>query len=344
MKEREAGIECLRIVSMLCIIANHFLLFTGALKDVIPFTFNYYLIWLLEAIGYIGVNCFGLISGYFLINSRCSLKKVFLLIGEVLFYSIVIFMGVSLLRINSYSYVDALKAVMPVSTRQYWFVTDYIALYCFMPFLNCGLKNLEKKQYRKLLCIFLILFSIWDIFPGEQINVQHGYSLYWLVALYCFGAYIRLYGGASSKKQAIKLYFVCIVMMWCSKVAISLVAKWVPQVETYSTIFYGHSSIFVFGSAVAMFILFKDIEVHNIMLKNIILKISASTFGVYIIHMNINLSNEYWRCITKYINVNKISYFVWWIMDTLVIYIVCTGIDIIRRNIVKQIKIKGIKS
>ena len=50
MKKRKIGVEYLRIVSMLLIVANHFLLFTGVLDNVKPFTISYYIVWLLEAI------------------------------------------------------------------------------------------------------------------------------------------------------------------------------------------------------------------------------------------------------------------------------------------------------
>lgn len=56
MKKRKIGVEYLRIVSMLLIVANHFLLFTGVLDNVKPFTISYYIVWLLEAIGYVGVD------------------------------------------------------------------------------------------------------------------------------------------------------------------------------------------------------------------------------------------------------------------------------------------------
>lgn len=76
--------------------------------------------------------------------------------------------------------------------------------YILSPFINIGLQNLDQKNFKKLLLILLILFSIWDIFPGQQIGVQRGYSLYWLIVVYSIGAYIRLYsGGANANMENI---------------------------------------------------------------------------------------------------------------------------------------------
>lgn len=203
MKKRKIGFEYLRIVSMLLIVANHFLLFTGVLDNVKPFSTNYYILWLLEAIGYVGVDCYVLISGYFLIQSKFSWKKVVGLIGEVWFYSVVILVCLIVTKQDVYSKTQILNAFLPISTRQYWFMTDYIILYILSPYINVGLQNLDKKQFKKLLFILIILFSIWDIAPGMQIGVQKGYSLYWLIVVYSIGAYIRLYieGGDKTNME-----------------------------------------------------------------------------------------------------------------------------------------------
>lgn len=163
MKKRKIGFEYLRIVSMLLIVANHFLLFTGVLDNVKIFSTNYYILWLLEAIGYVGVDCYVLISGYFLIQSKFSWKKVVGLIGEVWFYSVVILVCLIVTKQDVYSKTQILNAFLPISTRQYWFMTDYIILYILSPYINVGLQNLDKKQFKKLLFILIILFSIWDI-------------------------------------------------------------------------------------------------------------------------------------------------------------------------------------
>lgn len=213
MKKRKIGFEYLRIVSMLLIVANHFLLFTGVLDNVKPFSTNYYILWLLEAIGYVGVDCYVLISGYFLIQSKFSWKKVLGLIGEVWFYSVVILVCLIVTKQDVYSKTQILNAFLPISTRQYWFMTDYIILYILSPYINVGLKNLDKKQFKKLLFILIIVFSIWDVAPGAQIGVQKGYSLYWLIVVYSIGAYIRLYieGGQNEYGK----YYILFVQLEC---------------------------------------------------------------------------------------------------------------------------------
>ena len=338
MKKRKIGVEYLRIVSMLLIVANHFLLFTGVLDNVKPFTISYYIVWLLEAIGYVGVDCYVLISGYFLIQSKFSWKKVLGLIGEVWFYSVVILVCLIVTKQGIYSSAQILNAFLPVSTSQYWFMTDYIILYILSPFINIGLQNLDQKQFKKLLLILLILFSIWDIFPGQQTGVQRGYSLYWLIVVYSIGAYIRLYSREGQARIWKILYIVCIVGMLGSKVIISACARIVPGVESYSEIFYSHSSIFVIGSAVALFMLFKDKQNRDTRFEKWILKISPLTFGVYLIHMNANLAKIYWGQLKYSLDANSYGIFLWYIVSTVIVFGISTIIDQIRNIGVKQIK------
>ena len=74
--KRKVGFEYLRILSMLFIIGNHFWLFMGILDKTEPFTLNFYVVWLLQAIGSLGTNCYVLISGYFGVESTVGWKKV----------------------------------------------------------------------------------------------------------------------------------------------------------------------------------------------------------------------------------------------------------------------------
>lgn len=64
MKERESGIEILRMTSMLMVVTLHVLGAGGILDTVEPLSLNYAVCWFLEIANYGAVNCFGLISGY----------------------------------------------------------------------------------------------------------------------------------------------------------------------------------------------------------------------------------------------------------------------------------------
>lgn len=84
IKKRQSNIELLRILAILCIISFHYVYKSGyVLNDLSLKSLTINSCWFL---GEFGVNLFILITGYFLINSKFSFKKLIKLILEVNFY------------------------------------------------------------------------------------------------------------------------------------------------------------------------------------------------------------------------------------------------------------------
>ena len=77
---------------MLLIVAHHFVVNSGV-TDVMyknQLSANSVFLFLFGAWGKTGINCFMLITGYFMCKSNITLRKYVKLISEVLFYNIVI--------------------------------------------------------------------------------------------------------------------------------------------------------------------------------------------------------------------------------------------------------------
>lgn len=70
---RMSNIEILRIISIIMIIMHHYVLNTEAIYT--EKSLNYYISHFFFIGGKLGVNVFVLISGYFLVNKKKSLKK-----------------------------------------------------------------------------------------------------------------------------------------------------------------------------------------------------------------------------------------------------------------------------
>lgn len=90
-KERNLGIELLRIILMVFIIEGHFLVHTGLRESVDPFSAKWSLIWIVQALTVSAVNGFVLISGFYQRGTTIKLHKGLRLWGEVIFYSVALF-------------------------------------------------------------------------------------------------------------------------------------------------------------------------------------------------------------------------------------------------------------
>ena len=92
-KERESGIELFRIITMLLIIAHHYVVNSGVIDKILvgEMTANKLFLIIYGGFGKIGINCFVLITGYFMCTQKISFRKFLKLVCEILFYNIIIY-------------------------------------------------------------------------------------------------------------------------------------------------------------------------------------------------------------------------------------------------------------
>ena len=90
-KHRDSNLELFRIITMLLIVAHHYVVNSGLTAEDGPIlssptsTHSLFLV-LFGAWGKIGINCFVMITGYFMCKSKITAKKFVKLIGEWFFY------------------------------------------------------------------------------------------------------------------------------------------------------------------------------------------------------------------------------------------------------------------
>lgn len=192
---RNIGLEWLRICSMLMIILLHSIDHSGLLKNLTPGSILYYYEQFLYALVQVCVNCFVLISGYFLVSSKIKPEKLVALWIEVVFYSLIIKMIMMAFGEIPFSVVSLVSCLVPVLTGRYWFVTIYFGMYLLSPFFNIAIKTMNKKQHGELLILLFVLASVMiSIHPSfKGMNSGGGWGLAWFGVLYFTAAYIRRY-------------------------------------------------------------------------------------------------------------------------------------------------------
>lgn len=151
-KERKVGIEILRILSMYMVLILHYKLHqnVSSLTDI-----NYKIANFVDILCVCAVNCYVLISGYFLSKGETSIKKLIKTLSPVWFYSITILIVNLLLTEDVIKYNNLLKFIFPVTLGEYWFVLSYTLLYLLAPFLKKVIDNSERKELKSLIIILL---------------------------------------------------------------------------------------------------------------------------------------------------------------------------------------------
>lgn len=342
MKERKLGLEWLRIISMLMIVLLHSIDHSGLYENLVKGSALYYYEQFIYAAVQVCVNCFVMISGYFLITSSFKFSKMLSLWVEVVFYSLLIKIVLMAIGEIPVSIVSLVSCWAPFTTGRYWFVTIYIGMYCMAPFFNIAIKAMTQKQHRKLNLVLFILFSVLvSIYPSFRgMNANGGWSLAGFTVLYFWAAYLRLYYKPTGKwKLPLAVYLICPIIM-TTMLAVSE-KMGIGVLTDVAKNLWKYDSMIVYIATVALFIAFLNIAMNsNSKGAGLIVKISGATFGVYLIHAHANICTvPMWDKIKFVPAMEQVWFPLYQIAVVLVIFIVCAIIDLLRQKLFSILRI-----
>ena len=345
-EERDIGLELLRIISMLMIILLHSIDHSGLLGNLVSGSMLYWYEWFIYAMVQVCVNCFVLISGYFLIKSRFRFEKLAMLWIEVIFYAFIIKLVMMALGEIPFSITSLISCFVPILTGRYWFVTIYFGMYLLSPFLNISVKSMSKRQHTSLIIVLFLLFSVMgSIYPSFLgMNSGGGWGLAWFIVLYIIAAYLRLYYKPNGKSSKPIIVFVTApILMTCAlwgtnKLGIEILSSIVNN-------WWKYDSMFVLIASIALFVIFlnRPKELKHNKIKKIIIRMSSATFGVYLIHAHANICTELmWQRIGMVSNLDKLWFPLYQIVVVIVIFLTCAMVDIVRGWFFQKLNIKKV--
>ena len=158
--KRNAGIEILRIFSMLMIVMLHVLLFGLKYNELNIFSMKGAITNLLEAICFCAVNIYAIITGYVLVNKRPKINRLIDLWFQVIFYLLMSCILIFILYPQNFNKISLIFAFIPVITNKYWYFTGYFLMFWCIPLYNWIISNLTMKQYRKMI---FICYAVMDL-------------------------------------------------------------------------------------------------------------------------------------------------------------------------------------
>ncbi len=322
---------------MLVIVAHHYVVNSG-LKELIVNSkaVNLYNIFLLifGGGGKTGINCFVLITGYFMCKSRITLRKFLKLLLEIEFYKITIWLIFLLTGYSDFNIKEFAKLLMPVSSVGNSFNSAYITFFLFIPFINILINAMNRKQH---LYLMVLCVAVYTILPSIFIGVTFNYVT-WFTVIYLIGSYMRLYPFEYkiSRKMQLFIAVMTILLSWLSIGIMTVIGHKLRDNIEYAYFFVSDSNkILALITAVAGFVFFKNL---NIGCGRFINMVAPSTFGVLLIHASSDTMRR-WLWTDMFNNVgfygNRII-FIHAVVSVFVIYIVCTMIDILRIKFIEK--------
>lgn len=333
-RQRNSVVELLRILCILMVIAGHYYAH-GIAYAMAPFGPETYSLRILamQLISFgadIANDLFVIITGYYMINSTMKGKRIGKLFAEMLFYAWVIVLVFHLTGLKTPTGEALKEALLPFWSGENWFVTCYLLLCLMVPFLNPFLKNLEQKQFVKLLAILFAIRFITPLFDTKTFwSTAHGFEQF--IFLYMIGAYIKLHGfqiKLLQNKWCWRGILVVLIGLWFAisagtglKGLTYQSAEFIGDVTKYFPIF----SVLISSSLLVVALGIKPFHCKFINL------ISCSVLAVYLIHDNPLVREFIWWTISP--NINQIGsnhIFVHMIQKVLFVFVTCVVIDQIR--------------
>lgn len=300
--KRQANFELLRIVAMMMIIVLHYL---NKSNLILLYTEEYsavnYAAHLAEAFCIAAVNCYVLLSGYFLVESVWKPGRVVSLAAQILFYSIlipVILICAGVITAGDLSVYDWLNFVLPIETEHYWFATAYLILYVLSPLLAAGVKAVQKKTLQVIIGLMVLFYSVWkSIVPATLATDRYGYDYGWFICLFLIAAYLRLYGcpKLEKKRNAVLLYLGMSLGIFLLSAAAGTLAQMLPPLGYYMNMPATYNHVLCLLGSVGLFMAFKDMKPWEGRIAGVIRGLAPYTFGVYLLHEHILLRYEWMR-------------------------------------------------
>lgn len=297
-----------------------------------PFNINTLILWAIGMWGKTGINCFMLITGYFMCTSKITLRKFVKLMSWIYFYKIIIFLIFIITGYETMNPVRLIKLIFPVWGFNVNFTSCFIGFWLTIPFWNILIHNMSKRQHEILLILLLGMYTIFGSIPKFDVAMNY---VTWFGVIYTIASYIRLYPRpiVNNKNVWMIMTVLSTVLALCSVVVMSYLFGF----RNPSFFVSDSNKIFAVIVAVASFLWFKNMDIAHSKLIN---AIGASTFGVLLIHANSDAMRQWlWKdtvdCVGHY-DLPPLQLTLYIISAVIIIFIVCTAIDRLHFHLIEQ--------
>lgn len=312
---------------------HHYVVNSGLMNimEADPFSSKSIFLYLCGMWGKIGINCFVLITGYFMCKSEITLWKFLKLLLEIEFYNFSIYLVFIAFGYIDFSIKDFLWQVMPIKSISNGFTSCYLVFFLFIPFLNVLVNNISKKEHQLLLFLLLGIYSILYFMPF--IHVSYNYVT-WFCILFIIGSYLRLYPfQVSNNAFWIKWLLFSIFVSFISVLFVIWLNTNGYHLVPFLFVSDSNAPLAVMVSVCA-FMFFNTLQIRQ---SNFINIIGGGTFGVLLIHANSDTMRQ-WLWSDLFNNVGHYAsneIFVHAFIVPISVFIICSLIEFIRMKTIE---------
>ena len=288
VKERNFGVDALKVLSMFCIVVLHMSMHGGIMRGMATASVKYTVMWLMYAFTGCAVNSYALISGYVGVTTGEKPGRMLTYWLQVVFYSLGIALLFWIILPEKVTLKQTLSYLFPITNYVYWYFTAYICVMVCAPMFNAALNGLSERTLKNMLIFGFGLFVVLPMLMNRDLyNLKNGESAFWLGYLYMMGGYIRLHGRTSKWRLRVRsvsliVFVVCVLVAWGWKVYFERSIVDLPY-GFYPEMLIKNTSPMLLIASLCLFVYFEGVTL-NAKVNWICARLSALTFGVYLIH------------------------------------------------------------
>ena len=336
---RNSNLELYRIITMLAIVAHHYVVNSGLMGGAVSeeeFNSRNLFFLLFGMWGKTGINCFVLITGYFMCQQQITLRKFLKLILQVEFYNLVISAVFLLVGFEGFTMKEFCLQLFPVKNVASGFISCFLLFYLSIPFLNVLIYHISRRMHLMLIALCLFTYTIILYVPYGWVSMNY---VSWFIVLYFISSYIRMYPESIYRSDSAKVWG------WLSLAAVLLAMASVAfllwcndafdRTKPVSFLVSDSNAILALLVGVTTFMFFKNLRIPQ---SRFINAVASTTFGVLCIHANSDAMRQWlWKdtvdCVGHY---NDTYYYLYAPAAVFCIFVVCSFIDYIRIHTVEK--------
>ncbi len=331
-QNRKSGIELLRILAMLTIIAHHMVVSSGIVyyPDGSGVTAKIVFLQLWSMWGKTAINCYVMITGYFMCTSKLTLKRYLKIFLEAKFYRILSYFVFAFAGYEILSGLEIFKTLFSyIREGNGEFIASFLIFYLFIPFLNMVIDRFDRRSLKALILLLLFMFTVKATL---LFNAEIYHDVFWYMTVYLIAAYIRLYPPAwSENRRLVTVSLIAVIVLsYLSVVFLLYVGDRFWFLDTFHMVIDSHK-LFALLVGVLAFLFFRDLDLPYVRAIN---TAAATTFGVLCIHaITEGVRIFLWRDLLKIPEVvtRPLPYVIgFFILADLGVFAVCSLLDLLR--------------
>lgn len=328
---RSSNLELLRILCMLLIIGDHITGQSGiADYSALPASFAFCLI---GCGSRIACSVFILIGGWFLCEQTYKTRRPLSLWLSLWLYTVPVTLLCRLAG-QDVSLGTLRWAVFPASTRQLWFISDYLLLLLCVPLLNRALHGLSRAAHRGLLAVLAVPLIVYPtVFGGDGIVSD---TAWMFLYEYLLAAYLRRWPDNRLARffshRAAALGVGLGLPLVNTAVRAVLETRGLTDGKAFQYIAYYRTALGALPNllaALALFYLFKNLDLGSVRWIN---ALSGTTLGIYILHQVPAFKDVLWNGILHaQAHRGSVAYT---LFAVIAVFLGCAAVDAVRTALV----------